>query len=137
MGRRGDLRELVGTRYGSPTTLASATAYAPVVAFEVDRPLTCPVLIGRAAPLEALDALIEQTRAGAGATLLVSGEAGIGKTRLVERARAARRGAWPSSAQWQVFEADRVIAYAPLVDLLPELRQSQTRVRKRRERRVA
>ena len=95
------------------------------MAFEVDRPLTCPVLIGRAAPLEALEALIEQTRAGAGATLLVSGEAGIGKTRLVERARERAEELNLQVLSGRCFEADRVIAYAPLVDLLPELRQSQ------------
>jgi DNA-binding CsgD family transcriptional regulator/nucleoside-triphosphatase THEP1 len=95
------------------------------VAFEVDRPLTCPVLIGRAVPLEALDVLIDQTRAGTGATVLVSGEAGIGKTRLLERVRQRAEELNLQVLSSRCFEADRVIAYAPLVDLLPQLRQSQ------------
>ena len=43
----------------------------------------CPDFIGRVAELEALAAALERARAGAAPTVLVGGEAGIGKSRLV------------------------------------------------------
>src|SRR5215208_1966138 len=50
-------------------------------------------LVGRASELEHLDAALRRTQSGVGATVLVAGDAGIGKTRLLgelmERARAA------------------------------------------------
>ena len=43
----------------------------------------CPEFIGRVFELEALDAALERARAGDAPTVLVGGEAGIGKSRLV------------------------------------------------------
>ncbi len=43
----------------------------------------CPDFIGRVAELEALEAGLDRARAGGSPTALVSGEAGIGKSRLV------------------------------------------------------
>ena len=45
--------------------------------------VSCPVLVGRDAEVARLRAAIERTVAGRPATVLVAGEAGIGKTRLV------------------------------------------------------
>ena len=45
--------------------------------------IVCPVLIGRRFHLETLVQLIEQAYSGHGQTVLISGEAGIGKSRLV------------------------------------------------------
>lgn len=42
-----------------------------------------PSLIGRAAEMTALSAAVDTVRRGAPATLLIGGEAGVGKTRLV------------------------------------------------------
>jgi hypothetical protein len=42
-----------------------------------------PEFAGREAPLERLSALLERARAGAGALALITGESGLGKTRLV------------------------------------------------------
>lgn len=49
----------------------------------VDRPLLCPVLIGRTDDLAACRALLIQAQSGKGVLVLVCGEAGIGKSRLV------------------------------------------------------
>jgi predicted ATPase len=40
------------------------------------------VLVGRDAELAVLDALVTQTAAGAGGIVLLTGEPGVGKTRL-------------------------------------------------------
>ena len=59
-----------------------------------ERWIICPVLIGRAAQLDALERRIALARAGNGQVALVVGEAGIGKSRLVAevQARAVQQG---------------------------------------------
>ena len=61
-----------------------------------------PVLVGRGEYLAVLDAALARARAGAPSTVLVGGEAGIGKTRLTTEfaARAAMPGpgCWPAPA---------------------------------------
>src|SRR4029077_3965878 len=58
------------------------------------RPLVCPVVVGRDAELERLEIALEDARHGRGALVAVTGEAGVGKTRLVDElsARARQRG---------------------------------------------
>ena len=55
--------------------------------------LICPILVGRAAHLEALERTLQQAATGAGRTILISGEAGIG-----EGARERERGCYPWDA---------------------------------------
>jgi hypothetical protein len=45
--------------------------------------IACPEFIGRGEESRALDAALERASAGAAPTVLVGGEAGIGKSRLV------------------------------------------------------
>jgi DNA-binding CsgD family transcriptional regulator len=61
----------------------------------VGRTLVSPVFVGREAELAALTATLEAALAGDPAIVLLSGEAGVGKTRLVEEAagRASAAGA--------------------------------------------
>ncbi len=77
-----------------PETLPPVVA-APVVAAPA-APATAPqdVFVGRGAELAALDGALACTGDASGAVVLVAGEPGIGKTRLVEEAaaRAASRG---------------------------------------------
>jgi DNA-binding CsgD family transcriptional regulator/tetratricopeptide (TPR) repeat protein len=89
------------------------------------RPLVCPVLIGRASYLEALLHLMEQVCAGSGQTVLIAGEAGIGKSRLITEA--ATRMTMPQAQvpipavlilQGRCFEPDTALPYAPLLDAL-------------------
>ncbi len=83
-----------------------------------NKPIVCPVLIGRAADLTALHMLIDQTKQGEGQVALVSGEAGIGKSRLVAEAKAyaAAQGFLP--LQGNCFQTDSAFPYAPFLDLL-------------------
>jgi predicted ATPase len=52
-------------------------------------PAICPVIIGRETEREALCWLIARAKEGQGGVVLVSGEAGIGKSRLVTEAKAS------------------------------------------------
>ena len=60
---------------------------------EMSRRGTSPVLVGRATEMAALEAAFETVHQGGPAALLIGGEAGVGKTRLIseftERARAS------------------------------------------------
>ena len=79
-----------------------------------------PVLLGRSEYLRVLRAAIEQAVRGAGKVVLVSGEAGIGKSRLIAEAR--RQAGEPGTAmrvvQGLCFEPDRALPFAPFLDLL-------------------
>jgi predicted ATPase len=91
---------------------------ATVMPVPFERSIICPALIGRAAQLDALERQLTLARAGNGQVALVAGEAGIGKSRLVAevQARAAQQGF--AIVQGRCFEPDRVLPYAPLLDLL-------------------
>ena len=53
------------------------------MAIAFNKPLVCPVLIGRTTELAAFHQLIDQAKSDQGQVALLSGEAGIGKSRLV------------------------------------------------------
>ncbi len=87
--------------------------------------IVCPVLIGRGSQLEMLVQLMEQGCAGQGQTVLVAGEAGIGKSRLVTEAvqhlQSSRMQVKQPAAvflQGHCFEQDAVLPYAPILDML-------------------
>ncbi|MGH2614725.1 MAG: ATP-binding protein, partial [Thermomicrobiales bacterium] len=77
-----------------------------------------PILVGRDAQRESLERALDGIAAGQGQTILISGEAGIGKSRLIAEAKssAARRGF--TLLEGHCFEPDRSLPYAPLADLL-------------------
>ncbi|GAC1618190.1 MAG: hypothetical protein PVS3B1_22400 [Ktedonobacteraceae bacterium] len=88
-------------------------------------PIVCPVLIGRTSHLETLVHYMEQMCGGRGHTVLITGEAGIGKSRLIAEAITRLRSsqaqaphAAPLILQGRCFEPDSVLPYAPLLDLL-------------------
>jgi DNA-binding CsgD family transcriptional regulator len=83
-----------------------------------DQPVICPVLVGRAPALAALERVVERACAGQGATVLVAGEAGVGKSRLVAEMVARVRTRGFAVLEGHCFEPDSAAPYAPLVDLL-------------------
>jgi tetratricopeptide (TPR) repeat protein len=74
--------------------------------------------VGRAPHVAALEACLERAAAGAGQVLLISGEAGIGKTRLVTEALAQAEAAGYLVLQGACYETDRALPYAAFIDLL-------------------
>ena len=68
---------------------------AGLAATPVDQPIVCPILIGRGPHLDAVLRRVRDSRSGHGQIILISGEAGIGKSRLVTEVqhRAQQAGA--------------------------------------------
>jgi DNA-binding CsgD family transcriptional regulator len=82
------------------------------------KPIICPILIGRKPELTNLHALIDRAKSGKGQVVLFSGEAGIGKSRLVAEAKTYATAQGFLLLQGQCFPTDRSCPYAPLLDLL-------------------
>jgi len=81
-------------------------------------PVICPNTIGRRSERDALSELIIRTGSGQGQVALVSGEAGIGKSRLVAEAKAKAASEDFLLLQGTCFQMDSSYPYAPLLDLL-------------------
>src|SRR5579864_2923547 len=80
--------------------------------------VVCPVLIDRVNDLAMLQALIDQAKSGRGQVVLLSGEAGIGKSRLVAEIKTSAASHDFLLVQGSCFPTDHAIPYAPLLDLL-------------------
>ena len=104
--------------------LAGARGEWPLLAV-VDRDPEVPgggPLVGRAEELEQLERLLGRARSGAGSTVLVRGEAGIGKTRLVsELAAHARAAACKALVGRSLDLVGTELPYQPLVEALRPL----------------
>jgi DNA-binding CsgD family transcriptional regulator len=86
--------------------------------FSADRPITSPVLVGRTREVEMLDAALRAVRQDRGQVVLLAGEAGVGKSRLIaEIRRHAERDSF-TILEGHCFEHDLVFPYAPLIDAL-------------------
>lgn len=87
-------------------------------------------LLGRDGEREQIDRLFDETRAGASNTLVLRGEAGIGKTALLEYAISQAGGARVLRCRGVEWESELpfsglVELLAPLVDSIPELPETQ------------
>jgi DNA-binding CsgD family transcriptional regulator len=84
--------------------------------------LSSEAIVGRTQPLEVLDGALSAALDGTPSVTLLSGEAGIGKTRLVleTEARARRLGSLVLHGESVEFGGD-AIAYAPLVAALRDV----------------
>ena len=89
-------------------------------------PIQSQRLIGRAADVQHARRAMDAAGRGQGQVLLISGEAGIGKSRLIAEIKAAMAEARhgqssapaPLLCEGRCFEQDRALPYAPLIDLL-------------------
>jgi len=82
----------------------------------VDKSVLCPVLIGRENDLQLLDRLILESQAGHGHLALISGEAGIGKSRIIREAK-LRAPQGTLILEGYCFQTESTLPYAPLLDL--------------------
>jgi DNA-binding CsgD family transcriptional regulator len=82
-----------------------------------NKPVICPVVIGRQGELTTLHTLSDQVRRGRGQVALLSGEAGIGKSRLVAVVKSQAQAEGFLVLQCTCFSTDRSTPYAPLLDL--------------------
>lgn len=78
----------------------------------------CPVLVGREAQVEAIRRAIATVSGGTGRNVLVAGEAGIGKTRLIASATRAASEQGFTVLAGACFAGDQASPYAVLIDLV-------------------
>src|SRR5262245_47809841 len=83
-----------------------------------NKPVSSPLLIGRQVEVASLQALIDQARKGQGQVVLLSGEAGIGTSRLAAEVKTQAQAHGFLVLQGNCFPTDRSAPYAPLLDLL-------------------
>ncbi len=83
-----------------------------------DKPVGSSVLIGRQGEAARLQTLVNQAAQGRGQLVLLSGEAGIGKSRLAAEVKAQAQAQGFLTLQGNCFPTDRSSPYAPLLDLL-------------------
>jgi DNA-binding CsgD family transcriptional regulator/Tfp pilus assembly protein PilF len=87
----------------------------------ISAPVICPITIGRAHERDALYLLIRRAKSGQGQVVQVSGEAGIGKSRLVAEVKIRADSEDFSLLQGNCFQMDSSYPYAPLLDMLRTL----------------
>src|SRR5947199_10177975 len=81
-------------------------------------PLVSPFIIGRAPELEILKQAVRKVQQGEGRCIVVEGEAGIGKSRLVAELRRHALREQFASLQGHCYEQDAGFPYAPWIDAL-------------------
>jgi len=78
----------------------------------------CPVMIGRAAQLDAVRQRIDGVTSGRGPCVLITSEAGVGKSRLAAEAKRYAAAHGFVLVEGSCFPQDSACPYAPLLDLL-------------------
>src|SRR4051812_24611292 len=89
--------------------------------------LLAPNMIGRHAQIAECEARLLLAREGIGQIVLIAGEAGIGKSRLVREfvARAEATEGGVAILTGHCYDEDAPVPYAPLLDALRELVREQ------------
>jgi DNA-binding CsgD family transcriptional regulator/tetratricopeptide (TPR) repeat protein len=82
------------------------------------RPVVCSAIVGRIAELAALHAIVGEVEKGRSRVVLLSGEAGIGKSRLVKELENEAGSRGFRVLQGNCFQRDLTSPYAPLLDLI-------------------
>jgi DNA-binding CsgD family transcriptional regulator len=83
-----------------------------------DRLIISPILAGRTEELATLQRRFESVQHGQGKVILVSGEAGIGKSRLICELKATAASLGTVALQGHCFALDSTLPLAPFIDLL-------------------
>ncbi len=91
---------------------------ASIMTAPFHQPVVCPVLIDRNKELEILLSLIDQAKSGRGQVVLLCGEAGVGKSRLVAEVKSHAASHDFLLLQGSCFPTDHTIPFAPLAGSL-------------------
>ncbi len=86
----------------------------------IEKSVVCPILIGRKSQMATLHDSLSQAANGRGQLILISGEAGVGKSRLVKETIAIAVQEGFTSLTGHCYETERAFPYAPLVDALSD-----------------
>jgi len=84
------------------------------------RPVTSPAFVGRAEEIAALVGYARESACGRGGCVLIEGDAGIGKSRLLDELRARLSGLRPAIASGACYEFGAA-PYQPFVEILAAL----------------
>jgi predicted ATPase len=88
----------------------------------VVQPISSPVLVGRVAELAQLGSALERATAGGPAAVVVAGEAGVGKTRLITELSRRAGSAGAAVLKGGCLDVgDGTLPYAPVVEALRSL----------------
>lgn len=83
-----------------------------------DKSVVSPVLVGRSNEIRALQLFIDRARRGQGQTAFISGDGGVGKSRLVSEAISYAKMQGFLHLQGSCFQPDTARPYAPIQDLM-------------------
>jgi len=83
-----------------------------------NKSVVCPLLVGRTDEMAVFHQLLDEAKSGKGQVVLLCGEAGIGKSRLVAELKAEVLAQGFQSLQGNCFPTDHSCPYAPLLDML-------------------
>ncbi|MDI6696337.1 MAG: AAA family ATPase [Anaerolineales bacterium] len=114
---------ILGAYFTIPLPLEPAPARSPPRWDSLER----PPFVGRGREMDALWARWEQALQGRGGMVLISGEAGVGKTRLSEEFAAVARWHGGVTARGRCYEPERALPYQPLTEVLRDLIQQERR----------
>jgi len=112
-----EAENILGAYFTIPLPIEPVPAKTPPRWSSLER----PPFVGRGRELEALRARWEQTMQGRGGLVWIGGEAGVGKTRLVEEFAATVRWRGGTVARGRCYEPERMLPYQPLAEVLRDL----------------
>jgi len=114
---------ILGAHFTIPLPLEPVPMKAPLRWGSLER----PPFVGRGREMDALRARWEQAVQGQGGIVLIAGEAGVGKTRLVEEFAATVRWRGGMVARGRCYEPERMLPYQPLAEVLRDLAMQEGR----------
>ena len=97
----------------APQAMASAPANVPAAG-----QLLCPVVVGRTAETASFDAALAAALGGAGQTVVLGGEAGVGKSKFVREAQAHATATGARVLVGLAHQSDATLPYAPFVSAI-------------------